>query len=161
MGEVSTSQSIVTGSIHLEKAKLDISERLEGAYTQIRNAAQECDIAPDFGLGYKVLSKFAHPTAMLIMAQPNQEEERHQKDWFYSQGCLFFVGAFNALEERLSDDGQSIVMSHRHPPRRREGAQHSPLAGARIREQPPGEGCFAVLSDRHPTPTTAPPVRSS
>jgi hypothetical protein len=94
----------------LEKAKLDISERaaaegiesLEGTYTKIENAAQECDIAPHFRLGYKILSKFAHPTAMLIMGQPNQEKERRQKDWFYSQGCLFFVGAFNELEERLS-----------------------------------------------------------
>ncbi len=94
----------------LEKAKLDISERasaegiesLKGAYTKIKKVAQECGLEPHFSLGYKHLSKFAHPTAMLIMAQPNQEKERQLKDMFYSQGCMFFVGAFNALEERLS-----------------------------------------------------------
>lgn len=45
----------------------------------------------------KLLSKFAHPTAMLILGNYSETLEI-QKDLVFANGCLFFVGAFIALE---------------------------------------------------------------
>jgi hypothetical protein len=45
----------------------------------------------------RLLSKFAHPTAMLILG--NSEVRNAQKDLVFANGCLFFVGAFVALED--------------------------------------------------------------
>jgi hypothetical protein len=48
-----------------------------------------------------MLSKFAHPTAMQILAAPDEVKVSVQEDLFFSQGCLFFTGAFEALEGEL------------------------------------------------------------
>jgi hypothetical protein len=48
-----------------------------------------------------MLSKFAHPTAMRILAPPDEKREALQRDRVFSQGCLFFTGAFHALEGQL------------------------------------------------------------
>ncbi len=48
-----------------------------------------------------MLSKFAHPTAMRILAPPDERTEALQRDYFFSQGCLFFTGTFSALEGQL------------------------------------------------------------
>jgi hypothetical protein len=90
----------------IESAKLGISQRaasdgiesLEGSYKHVSKVADECGIGVHFKLAYKHLSKFAHPTAMLLMAAPDLEREKLQKDIFYSDGCMFYVGAFTALE---------------------------------------------------------------
>jgi hypothetical protein len=63
-----------------------------------RNAVSE-----HFSLSFKMLSKFAHPTAMRILAAPDEKRERVQRDLFFSHGCLFFTGAFHALEGQLLD----------------------------------------------------------
>jgi hypothetical protein len=94
----------------IKAAKADISaqatsegiESLEGAYKQVSKVAEECGIGQHFKVDYKMLSKFAHPTAMLILSTPDEEKEKLQKDMFYSQGCMYFVGGFNALEGVLS-----------------------------------------------------------
>lgn len=94
----------------IEKAKQDISARaesegiesLEGSYKQVRNAASECKMGQHFNVSYKFLSKFAHPTAMVIIAPPDSEKEKLQKDVFFSEGCMSFVNAFGALEGLLS-----------------------------------------------------------
>ena len=94
----------------LATAKQDLSERarlldgitsLDGPYKQVSDAAKECGIGEHFALSYKMLSKFAHPTAMRILAQPDEKREALQRDWFFSQGCLFFTGAFHAIEGQL------------------------------------------------------------
>jgi hypothetical protein len=90
-------------------AKQDLSKRaasdgiasLDGAYKQISDAAKEAGIGDHFSLSYKMLSKFAHPTAMRILAPPDEVKATVQKDCFFSQGCLFFTGAFVALEGQL------------------------------------------------------------
>ena len=91
-------------------AKRDLSQRalavdgiesLDGPYKPVSNAAKECGIGEHFSLGYKMLSKFAHPTAMRILAPPDEKREAVQRDCFFSQGCLFFTGAFNALEPHI------------------------------------------------------------
>lgn len=60
-------------------AKHDLSQRalasdkiqsLHGPYKEVRDAASECGFGEHFSLSYKVLSKFAHPTAMRILSLP-------------------------------------------------------------------------------------------
>lgn len=75
-------------------------ESLEGPYERVSAAAMECGIGEQFTLSYKMLSKFAHPTAMQIVA-PDEAREALQRDVFYDDGCLFFCGTFNALERQL------------------------------------------------------------
>jgi hypothetical protein len=90
-------------------AKQDLSKRaasdgiasLGGAYKQVSEAARESGIGDHFSLSYRMLSKFAHPTAMRILAPPDEARDAVQKDCFFSQGCLFFTGAFAALEGQL------------------------------------------------------------
>lgn len=94
----------------IENAKRNLSERalsegiesLEGRYKKVGRAAEECGIGQHFNLTYQKLSKFTHPTAMLILTPPNHGKEILQKNMFYSDGCMFFVGAFTALESCLS-----------------------------------------------------------
>lgn len=94
----------------LDSAKQDISARaasegiasLEGAYKQVRDAAATCKIGEHYRVSNKLLSKFAHPTAMVIIAPPDNEKEQLQKDIFYNEGCMSFVNAFGALEGVLS-----------------------------------------------------------
>ncbi|OEJ69397.1 DUF5677 domain-containing protein [Magnetovibrio blakemorei] len=95
---------------HIESVKQDISTRfasegiesLDGSYKQVRSAASECGFEDGFNVFYKLFSKFAHPTAMLIMADTELEKEKLQKNMFFSHGCMFFVGAFTELEKALS-----------------------------------------------------------
>ena len=90
-------------------AKQDLSKRaaaeginsLDGPYKQVREAAEECGLGENLTLSHKMLSKFAHPTAMQILAPLDEAKVSKQKDFFFSQGCLFFTGAFEALEGQL------------------------------------------------------------
>jgi hypothetical protein len=90
-------------------ARQDLSQRaaaegvssLDGDYKRVSDAAKECGIGENFSLSYRMLSKFARPTAMRILAPPDEMKEALQKDVFFSQGCLFFAGAFEALEAQL------------------------------------------------------------
>jgi hypothetical protein len=74
-------------------------ESLEGRFKEVRDAAEECGI--EFTLTNKMLSKFAHPTALRILEGVDEEREALQREMFYSKGCLFFLGAFHALEGQL------------------------------------------------------------
>jgi hypothetical protein len=90
-------------------ARRDLSKRadsdgiasLDGPYKPVSEAAKEVGIGEHFSLSYRMLSKFAHPTAMQILAPPDEAKATLQRDCFFSQGCLFFVGAFVALESQL------------------------------------------------------------
>ncbi len=92
-----------------DEPKQDISRRaasdgiqsLDGAYKLVNDAAKDAGIGDHFTLSYRMLSKFAHPTSMQILAAPDESRDNWHKDLFYSQGCLFFVGAFTALEDCL------------------------------------------------------------
>jgi len=69
---------------------------IDGQFTRVADAAGTIGIGHHFNLMNKLLSKFAHPTAMLIIG--NSETQKVQKDSVFANGCLFFVGAFTALE---------------------------------------------------------------
>jgi hypothetical protein len=90
----------------LTNAREDLSQRaalvgiedVDGPYKRVTDASKECGIGDHFALSFKMLSKFAHPTAMQILAPYDEEKDAKQRDCFFSQGCLFFTGAFTELE---------------------------------------------------------------
>jgi len=98
----------------LEQAKDDLTRRatlngidsLDGSYKKVSNAAKECGIGSQFSLSFKMLSKFTHPTAMRILAGADEAKNALLRDLFFSNGCLYFVGAFEALERQLIDREQ-------------------------------------------------------
>jgi hypothetical protein len=87
-----------------QRALGDGMESLEGPF-DVSAAALECGIGEQFSVSYRMLSKFAHPTAMQIVAAPDDAREALQRDVFYGEGCLFFCVAFNTLESQLLATG--------------------------------------------------------
>jgi len=69
---------------------------IDRKFKAVSDAAKDIGIDNHFNLMNKLLSKYAHPTAMLILG--NAENHAAQKDRIFANGCLFFVGAFTALE---------------------------------------------------------------
>jgi Family of unknown function (DUF5677) len=55
-----------------QRATSDGIASLDGAYKQVSEAAKEAGIGEHFSLSYRMLSKFAHPTAMRILASPDE-----------------------------------------------------------------------------------------
>lgn len=92
-----------------ERAALQGVESLEGAYKQVSDAAKELGMGAHFNVANKMLSKFAHPTAMQIMAAAagDRKTTTVQKQVFFSHGCLFFRGAFDAIEGQLFQAARS------------------------------------------------------
>jgi hypothetical protein len=94
----------------LASGKQDLSQRaaaegietLDGSYKRVSDAAKDCGMADHYSLSFKMLSKFSHPTAMQILGAPDEARHGLQRDCFFSQGCLFFTGAFVALESEAS-----------------------------------------------------------
>ena len=86
------------------RAALQGIESLEGAYVQVGEAAKAIGMGANFAVANKMLSKFAHPTAMQVLAPARVDEKLAlQKQLFFSHGCLFFKGAFDAIEGSLLD----------------------------------------------------------
>jgi hypothetical protein len=84
-----------------ERATIEGIESLDRPYKQVSKAAGECGMGDHFRVSYKMLSKFAHPTAMQLLAPPDEVKNTLQRDVFYGNGCLYFGGAFEALERIL------------------------------------------------------------
>jgi hypothetical protein len=84
-----------------ERAASEGIETLDGSYKKVHEAAKECGRELEFKTGFKFLSKFAHPTAMQVLAPPDESKTLMQRDCFFSLGCLYFSGAFFALEKCL------------------------------------------------------------
>ena len=76
-------------------------ESLDGPYMRVEKAADECGLKDMFKNMNKLLSKFAHPTAMQILGMADDQKQSLQRDTFYALGCCFFVGAFSALENSV------------------------------------------------------------
>lgn len=77
-------------------------ESLEGSYTSVKKAAKECGIGQTFAVAYKLYSKYAHQTAMMITGRTEGKNEHLLRDLLYSQGCLHFENAFTTLEGCLA-----------------------------------------------------------
>jgi hypothetical protein len=87
-----------------QRASCDGMESLEGPY-DVSATAAECGIGEQFSVSYRMLSKFAHPSVMQIVAAPDDAREVLQRDVLYGQGCLFFCDAFDTLERQLLATG--------------------------------------------------------
>lgn len=103
VGEIELLEALSRAEVNLrERASLDGVEALDQSYMRVESAAKECGMANHYKLFYKVASKFAHPTAMLILAPADVlAEETDLRDYFFGEGCMLFAGAFAALETRL------------------------------------------------------------
>jgi hypothetical protein len=99
-----------------QRAEAEGIETLEGSYKRVADAAKDCGFEY-YSLSFKMLSKFAHPTAMQIVGAPDEAKHALQRDCFFSQGCLFFTGAFVALEGHLIKPSDNLFSVP--PPRHR------------------------------------------
>jgi hypothetical protein len=54
-----------------------------------------------FRVGFKLLSKWAHLTAMQMLGVVNKDQIRLQREYFFGMGCIHFTGAFTAVESLL------------------------------------------------------------
>jgi Family of unknown function (DUF5677) len=84
-----------------QRATADGIENLDGSYKRVSDAAKECGIGEPYAVYFKILSKFAHPTSMQILAPPDEAKYALQRVCFFSRGCLFFKTAFVFLESAL------------------------------------------------------------
>jgi hypothetical protein len=69
---------------------------LDDGYTPVREAAKKIGFQDNFRISNSILSKFAHPTAALILRPKDFEQKL--RGHFYGQGCMFFCGAFDIIE---------------------------------------------------------------
>lgn len=74
---------------------------LEGDFKRVLDAAVDCGLGEAFKAANKLLSKFAHPTALAVVFPPDEEKVRFQRDFLLSQGCLYFSGIFEAISGQL------------------------------------------------------------
>lgn len=90
-------------SLLVQRASLVGIDDLDGSYKAVSAAARECGLEAEHALQFKLLSKFAHPTAMQIMGAMDDGAEQF-RDLFFSRGCALFSLTFNRLETYLSSD---------------------------------------------------------
>lgn len=81
------------------RAAVEGIERLDGADERVSDVAGNLGFKQQYTPYFKMLSKFAHPTAMQILAASNNDKRDAQRVCFFGLGCLFFSGAVAALEE--------------------------------------------------------------
>jgi hypothetical protein len=90
-------------------AKQDLSQRaategieeLNASYMRVASVAKEIGMGDHFMVGFKLLSKWAHPTAMQMLNVEGEEKIHLQRECFFSMGCLHFTGAFTGVENLL------------------------------------------------------------
>jgi hypothetical protein len=95
--------------VTIADAKSELSRRaaseglkgLDGRYMRVEDAASVCGLRDMFRTMNKLLSKFAHPTAIQILGMADDDKQSRQSDVFYALGCYFFVGAFGVLEANI------------------------------------------------------------
>lgn len=83
-----------------EKAAAEGITGLDGSFKAVSNAAKESGFGKHFTVSMKMLSKYAHPTAMLMLSPPRSATPMHA-EMFFGLGSLYFTGAFTALEKLL------------------------------------------------------------
>jgi hypothetical protein len=93
-------------SVPLQNEREDLHQRaanngiksLDGPFKRVANAATDCGLHDHFAFNNKLLSKFAHPTAMQILGKYDEETYSLQRDYFLNMGCWFFIEGVAALE---------------------------------------------------------------
>ena len=90
----------------LASGKIDLTARaaregittLDVRYMGVDDAAADSGLKDHYKIMSKMLSKFVHPTALQILGIIDDAKLSLQRECFFSLGCLFFTGAFSALE---------------------------------------------------------------
>ncbi len=86
-----------------KNADLQGIEDLDDNYSRIAKIAREMGIHLEFGVSNKLLSKYAHPTALLVFMQRKPENIKIMRKMFYEKACFFFLSAFQCLEFHISE----------------------------------------------------------
>ena len=84
-----------------QRAAAEGVEELDASYRQVSTVANEIGMGEHFRVGFKLLSKWAHPTAMQMLGVVDENQIVLQRECFFSMGCLHFTGAFMAVESLL------------------------------------------------------------
>jgi hypothetical protein len=71
----------------------------DSSFTKVHDAAQKVGLISNFNISNKILSKFTHPTAFLIISQFDDGVMQELKTGLYGKGCVYFTEAFNCLEQ--------------------------------------------------------------
>lgn len=90
-----------------EKMLQEGINNIDDKYTDVRDAAKAIGNYESFIMENRLLSKFTHPTALLIL-RPNDLEEK-LRDSFFGEGCLLFCGAFEIIEIWLRDSKEKAA----------------------------------------------------
>jgi len=77
---------------------------LNSKYLQVSEVAKDLGMKDDFETTNKMLSKYAHPTAGYVVRPFDGEDVKKLKTAFLIQGCVNFLGAFNALEQHFKNN---------------------------------------------------------
>jgi hypothetical protein len=80
-----------------ERARAEGINSLDERYMNVGSAAVDCGTGKHFALMNKMLSKFAHATAMRILSPRDEKLEEFQRTYFFRWGCMGFITAFNSL----------------------------------------------------------------
>ena len=97
---------LATMSERIERVRQDVANQAEkhgvsdlaANYKSPLAAAETIGFEQDFKIHNKILSKFAHPTPMLLFSEELDDGMPKRAFYFFSQGCLFFYDAFFRLE---------------------------------------------------------------
>lgn len=81
-----------------EKAKALGYEDIDEAYQRVNNAAQEVGFGPFFGGINKMLSKFAHPTAMMVFSLLDEGDRNRACVIFLVLGMILCMMAMQEFE---------------------------------------------------------------
>ena len=104
------------------------SVSLDGSYLSVAVAAKECGLETHYRLGNKFLSKFAHPTALVICAQADPAAESSLKDYCFALGSWFFADGFKTAARallRLANNAGLEMDSLLRPKMSEEGRESS------------------------------------
>jgi len=71
------------------RAEAEGYENIDETYQRVKEAAQQVGLGPFFLSMNKLLSKFAHPTAMMVFSFPDEPSR--------TQFCVFFIAAATVL----------------------------------------------------------------
>lgn len=75
-------------------------------YRGLRDIASHIGFKDEFLIHNKILSKFAHPTAMLLFSDESQQSSSKRAFYFVSQGSIYFQDAFARLENFVAENYQ-------------------------------------------------------
>lgn len=77
-------------------------KNIDAKYTKVHFAAKKIGLEEHYKLANKILSKFVHPSAMLIL-RPNPNFDQELATSFFEEGCMNFCAAFDIVEIWLNN----------------------------------------------------------